>query len=76
VHLILLTSWVFGCGFVRAGGKAIGAAVVAQFTPFVMVEIPAEILKAGGAGYELWAFRRIQQNMVAVVLFVLVEVRC
>jgi hypothetical protein len=27
-----------------------------------------------GAGYELWAFRRIQQNMVAVALFVLVEV--
>jgi hypothetical protein len=48
VHLILLAGWVFACGFVRAGGKASGGAIVAQFTPFVMVEIPKEILASAG----------------------------
>ena len=47
-HLLLLAGWVFACGFVRAGGKASGGAIVAQFTPFVMVEIPKEILASAG----------------------------
>uniref|UniRef100_A0A6T8NGZ4 Uncharacterized protein n=2 Tax=Hemiselmis andersenii TaxID=464988 RepID=A0A6T8NGZ4_HEMAN len=70
VHFALLVFWVFICGFVREGKTPYGG-FVAQLTPFIMVEVPEG--QYGGAAYESWALTRITQNMLAVLVFVAVE---
>jgi len=70
MHFTLLVLWVLGCGFVREGNSPYGG-FVAQFTPFIMVEIPN--YAEGVFNYESWALMRISQNMLAVIVFVVVE---
>lgn len=69
-QLALLCFWVYLLGFVRAGKASYGG-FVAQFTPFIMISVP---FGRGSLEHEALVFKRIQQNMIAVVAFVLVEV--
>jgi hypothetical protein len=78
--LALLALWVLLAGFVRhSPGHAYGA-VVAQFTPYVTADVPRRSDSAGAdsggldvAAARAWAYRRIEQNIVGVLIFAAVE---
>lgn len=79
-HLTVLSIWVFASGFPRANPGTAYGAQVSQFTPYIMVEVPtmsslaASVLADGiPYGFSSWAWRRIQQNIIAVVVFMAIE---
>lgn len=79
-HLTVLSMWVFASGFPRANPGTAYGAQVSQFTPYIMVEVPtassvaASVLADGiPYGFSSWAWRRIQQNIIAVVVFMAIE---
>ena len=67
VALVLLSVGVFIFGFARYSPRHAYGAIVAQFTPYVMGDRPP------AEAPQQWAIRRIQLNIVGVLIFVFVE---
>jgi hypothetical protein len=67
VALVLLAVGVFVFGLARFSPRHAYGAIVAQFTPYVMGDIPP------GVALQQWAIKRIQLNIVGVLIFVFIE---
>jgi len=67
IALLLLAVGVFIFGLVRHSPRHAYGAIVAQFTPYVMGDMPM------GASPRTWAYRRIEMNLIGVLIFVAVE---
>ena len=67
VALVLLAVGVFVFGLARFSPRHAYGAIVAQFTPYVMGDIPP------GVPLQQWAIKRIQLNIVGVLIFVFIE---
>ena len=67
IALVLLAVGVFVFGLARFSPRHAYGAIVAQFTPYVMGDIPPGVL------LQHWAIKRIQLNIVGVLIFVFIE---
>lgn len=68
-HHLLLAGWTFVCGMFRGNSASAYGALVAIITPYIAILAAS----APPASVELWVFRRISQNVLGVMVFVVVE---
>jgi len=71
--MLLLAAGVFFLGLLRHSPRHAYGVIVAQFTPYMMADpLPTGAADVSGRP-SAWAYRRVEQNLVGVLFFVLVE---
>jgi hypothetical protein len=61
--------WVLLAGMVRSSARHAYGAIVAQFTPLLLLDVPS-------AGATAWALSRVGQNLLGVAVMAALEILC